>query len=91
VQSDAAIVTIDIGPSGFNIAGPNGNVQLGYGWLEVRWTGSTNQFQILAGAYEDQVGVPILTPTAIPEPASALSTMGMLASGLLIRRRKLAA
>ena len=182
VQSDAAIVTIDIGPGGFDIAGINGNASPGgldyvfdfplagggtlavvngyteafgitagdgldfatagffdptnfsrglsigplatfrndpnypvfssygirggddfgpdsfmgfktaqgnYGWLEVTWTGSTNQFAILAGAYEDQAGVPILAgASAIPEPVSMLSTMGMLASGLLIRRRK---
>jgi hypothetical protein len=189
VQSDAAIQIIDIGPTGFNIAGPNGGVDPGtmnykfnfpisgggvmtlsnangigiggtwgsgpgynfgfatagtpltptnfpkdapiglgatfrahlvysgfsysgndgpdfgsdsfmgfktnqgnYGWLEVTWTGSTNQFQILAGAYEDQVGVAINAGdtgvSAVPEPASALSTMAMLASGLLIRRRK---
>jgi hypothetical protein len=29
--------------------------------------------------------------TAVPEPASVLSTMGLLASGLMLRRRKLAA
>ena len=185
VQSDAAIVTIDLGPTGFDIAGPNGNAlgsvngayhfpmvdggglyvangshsqyglfgtdgldfasagadatptkflsgewigceanfnndrnntlfssngynapdfvqnnymgfktaQGNYGWLEVKWTDSTNEFQILRGAYEDRAEVPIKAGDigAIPEPVSMLSTMGMLASGLLIRRRKLAA
>jgi hypothetical protein len=63
-----------------------------YGWLEVRWDDTTEDFEILSGAYEDQVGVAINAGdtgvSAVPEPASALSTMGMLASGLLIRRRK---
>jgi hypothetical protein len=66
-----------------------------YGWLEVTWESSTDTFEILSGAYQDQVGVAIHAGdtgvSAIPEPASLLSTMGLLASGLLIRRRKLAA
>jgi hypothetical protein len=61
----------------------------------VTWDSSTDTFEILSGAYEDQVGVAINAGdtgvSAIPEPVSMLSTMGMLASGLLIRRRKLAA
>ena len=64
-----------------------------YGWLKVTWNG-TDTFEILSGAFEDQAGAGILAgagASAIPEPVSMLSTMGMLASGLLIRRRKLAA
>ena len=59
-----------------------------YGWLEVTWDAPNNTFEFLSGAYEDS-GASITL--AIPEPVSMLSTMGMLASGLLIRRRKLAA
>ena len=58
------------------------------------WNG-TDTFEIISGAFEDQAGVAINAGdtgvSAIPEPMSMLSTMGMLASGLLIRRRKLAA
>jgi hypothetical protein len=80
-------VVTDFGPNSFmGFRTAQGN----YGWLEVTWTGLTNEFEILGGAYEDQAGVPIAAG-AIPEPVSMLSTMGMLASGLLIRRRKLAA
>jgi hypothetical protein len=60
-----------------------------YGWLEVTWDADTNTFEFLSGAY-DNTGAAI-TAGPIPEPASVLSTMGLLASGLLIRRRKLAA
>ena len=62
-----------------------------YGWLEVTWDRGKDEFEIISGAYESEVGVAILAgqgASAIPEPASVLSTMGMLASGLLIRRRK---
>ena len=62
-----------------------------YGWLEVTWNG-TDTFEIISGAFEDQAGMAINAGdtgvSAIPEPMSMLSTMGMLASGLLIRRRK---
>jgi hypothetical protein len=62
-----------------------------YGWLEVTWNG-TDTFEIISGAFEDQAGVAINAGvSAVPEPMSMLSTMGLLASGLLIRRRKLAA
>jgi hypothetical protein len=65
-----------------------------YGWLEVTWNGSTEEFYIVSGAYEDSgnsIKAGADSISAIPEPASVLSTMGLLASGLMIRRRKLAA
>jgi hypothetical protein len=68
-----------------------------YGWLQVAWNG-TDTFEILGGAFNDTPGEAIAAGalagsdlTAVPEPASVLSTMGLLASGLLLRRRKLAA
>lgn len=62
-----------------------------YGWLKVTWAPLSNTFEFLSGAYENS-GAPILAGVSVvPEPASALSTMGLLASGLLIRRRKVAA
>jgi hypothetical protein len=65
-----------------------------YGWLEVTWDSVSKDFEFIKGAFNDVAGEGIEAgrgASAIPEPASVLSTMGMLASGLLIRRRKLAA
>lgn len=63
-----------------------------YGWLQVAWNG-TDTFEIIAGAFNDTPGEAIAAGqlSAIPEPASVLSTMGLLASGLMLRRRKQAA
>jgi len=63
-----------------------------FGWLQVTWNGS-DTFEILGGAYNDTAGVAIKAGelTAVPEPTSVLSTMGLLASGLMLRRRKQAA
>ena len=79
---------LDFGSNSFVGFKANGN----FGWLKVTWDSSTDTFEIWSGAYETS-GAPILAGDlgAIPEPVSMLSTMGMLASGLLIRRRKLAA
>jgi hypothetical protein len=82
----------DFGPGSFmGFRSLNGR----YGWLEVTWVGAAEEFYILSGAYEDVAGVGILAGagavSAIPEPTSVLGTMGLLASGLMIRRRKLAA
>jgi hypothetical protein len=75
----------DFGSNSFVGFKANGN----FGWLKVTWDSSTDTFEIWSGAYETS-GAPILAGDlgAIPEPVSMLSTMGMLASGLLIRRRK---
>ena len=83
----------DFGPNSFVGFKANDN----YGWLEVTWNGSIDTFNIIAAAYQDS-GASIAAGdtgggdlTAVPEPASVLSTMGLLASGLMLRRRKLAA
>jgi hypothetical protein len=72
---------------GFRTA--NGN----YGWLEVTWDSATGNFEILSGAYEDVPGVAIQAGAmaAVPEPASVLGTIGLLAGGIFVRRRKVAA
>ena len=57
------------------------------GWLEVTWTSATNTFEILSGAYES---TPIMgiAAGAVPEPSTAMLSLGALAAGALIRRRK---
>ncbi len=74
-------VSPDFGPGsymGFRTAQNN------YGWLEVTWTGSSQQFQILSGAYESTPDVAILAgagPTApIPEPGT-WAAMAIFAGG----------
>lgn len=64
-----------------------------YGWLEVTWNSSTQVFEILGGAFEDVAGVGIEAGAvaSVPEPASVLGTIGLLAGGAFVRRRKLAA
>ena len=63
-----------------------------YGYLEVTWESATNTFEVLSGAYEDQVGVGILAgAAAVPEPSTAMLSLGALAAGACIRRRKQAA
>jgi hypothetical protein len=69
----------------------NGTTPL-YGWLEVTWNG-IDTFEILGGAYDDS-GAPITagpTVAAVPEPASVLGTLGLLAGGMFVRRRRIAA
>ena len=64
-----------------------------FGWLKVSWDERPANFEIIAGAYNDTPGVAIVAGelAAVPEPTSVLSTMGLLASGLMLRRRKQAA
>jgi len=60
----AAVLSPDFGPSsylGFRSSGGS------YGWLEVTWDQATAEFEILAAAYETQVGVGIAAG-AVPEP-----------------------
>ena len=80
----------DFGPNSFmGFETANGN----YGWLEVTWDSATYNFEILSGAYEDLPGVAIQAGAmaAVPEPASVLGTIGLLAGGAFVRRRKVAA
>ena len=67
----------------------NGN----YGWLEVTWDSTQREFEILSGAYEDVAGVAIQAGAVavVPEPASALGTLGLLSAGMFLRRRQRAA
>jgi hypothetical protein len=68
--------------------------QNNYGWLEVTWTASSNQFQILSGAYEDQVGVAILAgaggpgPAAVPEPGTWAAAALLAGGAAFMRWRK---
>ena len=61
-----------------------------YGWLEVTWTASSGEFQILSGAYEDQVGRAIRAgagagPAAVPEPGT-WAAAALLAGGAAFAR-----
>jgi hypothetical protein len=53
-----------------------------YGWLQVTWTASTDEFQILSGAYESTPNTPILAGAAapIPEPGT-WAAMAIFAGG----------
>jgi len=52
-----------------------------YGWLEVTWTASSEQFQILSGAYESRPNVAVLAGAPpIPEP-STWAMMAIFAGG----------
>ncbi len=81
----------DFGPNsfmGFRARGDlSGSPEWYYGYFEVTWMSATNTFQILSGAYEDQIGVGIAAG-AVPEPSTAVLSLGALAAGALIRRRK---
>jgi hypothetical protein len=64
-----------------------------YGWLEVTWSSASDTFEILSGAYESTAGMGISAgaTSAIPEPTAAVMSLGALAAGACIRRRKQAA
>ena len=66
---------------------PTGNFY--YGWLEVTWETSTRTFEILSGAVNTTLnqGLTAGDVSAIPEPSAALGTLGVLAAGMMIRRR----
>ncbi|MBU3666364.1 MAG: hypothetical protein FGM15_10890 [Chthoniobacterales bacterium] len=62
-----------------------------YGWLEVTWSSTANEFQILSGAYEEQPGVGILAgarapiPEPVPEPGT-WAAAALLAGGAAFAR-----
>jgi hypothetical protein len=64
--------------------------QNNYGWLEVTWNATSNQFQILSGAYESTANTPI-TAGVVPEPTT-ISLTGVaalaLGAGAIRRARK---
>ena len=69
-----------------------------YGYIEVTWSATSGQFQVLSAAYESVAGVGITTPSGavVPEPDSnTLAGTAMLAMGSVAmlgrRRRKRAA
>lgn len=63
--------------------------QNNYGWLEVIWNNTSNQFQLVSGAYESTPNTPIITP--VPEP-STIAAAGVAAlamgAGAIRRSRK---
>jgi len=63
-----------------------------YGWLEVTWTASSEEFQILSGAYESVDGTSIDTPAAAPIPETGTwAAMAIFAGGAAFagwRRRR---
>lgn len=81
-----AVLSPDFGPDsylGFRSTGGN------YGWLEVTWDQATAEFEVLAAAYETQVGVGIAAG-AVPEPpvgALAALALGGAAYARWRRRR----
>jgi hypothetical protein len=57
-----------------------------YGWLEVTWDGSTENWQILSGAYESTVNTAIVIPGAsVPAPSPA-SLLALIVGGAALRR-----
>lgn len=64
-----------------------------YGWLEVTWDSASSTFEILSGAVNNTLNESITAGmggdvSAIPEPGSALGTLGLLAAGMMIRTRR---
>ena len=57
-----------------------------YGWLEVTWDGSTENWQILSGAYESTVNTAIVIPSAnVPAPSPA-SLLALIVGGAALRQ-----
>ena len=87
---DVSFTSPDFGPNSYM----GFRVQVGtdfmYGWMEVTWTGATNQFEILAAAYETDLNTSILagaTGGGVPLPGAAgLAACGLLGLGRRPRR-----
>ncbi len=65
-------------------------INYNYGYIEATWSRSSNQFQFLSGAYENQAGLAILAGSTIsvPEPGTlALGSLALLAGGGAAVRR----
>jgi len=56
-----------------------------YGYFEVTWNATTNEFNILSGAYESVAGQGIMTPSAVPGGAGLAACALLGAAG---RRRR---
>ena len=85
--SDGGDVSPDFGPNSFmGFRTATGN----YGWLEVTWTSASEEFQILSGAYESEVGVAILAGqgAAIPEPGTWAAAALLLGGAAFVRWRR---
>ena len=65
-----------------------------YGWLEVTWTASSQEFQILSGAYESTPNIAILAgaggpgPAAVPEPGTWAAAALLVGGAAFMRWRK---
>jgi len=64
-----------------------------YGWLEVTWTASSDQFQILSGGYESTPNVAIRAgggagPAAVPEPGTWAAAALLVGGAGFMRWRK---
>jgi hypothetical protein len=60
--------------------------QNNYGWLEVIWNNTSNQFQLVSGAYESTPNTPIVA--GVPEPSTiAAAGVAALAMGAGAIRR----
>ena len=84
-------VSPDFGPGSYmGFQTSQGN----YGWLAVTWTASSDQFQILSGAYESEAGVGIRAgaggpgPAAVPEPGTWAAAALLVGGAGFMRWRK---
>jgi hypothetical protein len=61
-----------------------------YGWLAVTWDNTTDQFQILGGAYESDLDTPIQVPGSepIPEPGTWAAAALLAGGAAFMRWRK---
>ena len=87
----ASSVSPDFGPGSYmGFRTSQGN----YGWLAVTWTASSDQFQILSGAYESEAGVGIRAgaggpgPAAVPEPGTWAAAALLVGGAGFMRWRK---